>query len=164
MLTGENNTMNPQISITQLQPLSISFFCFWPHCAACRILVLRLGIKPMPPALWAWSLIPWTAREFPQYLVLSIHPLIYIYTYIYIYIFEYFKADFRQQVISAVIFHLHCDEFSLTLHPGLKTLWGVPPGLASALGHGLPVVPFHSPGDQCPRPPHVCSFLPGLCL
>lgn len=36
---------------------------------------------------------------------------------------EYFKADSRQQVISAIIFHSHWSEFSLTLHPGLQTLW-----------------------------------------
>ena len=29
---------------------------FWPHQAACGILVPQPGIKPKPPALAAWSL------------------------------------------------------------------------------------------------------------
>ena len=33
---------------------------------ACRILVPQPGIKPVPPALEAWSLNPWTAREVPR--------------------------------------------------------------------------------------------------
>ena len=39
------------------------FFFFWPHGAACGILVPRPGIKPVPPALEAQSLNHWTARE-----------------------------------------------------------------------------------------------------
>ena len=73
-------------------------------------------------------------------LVLSIHPPIFFFL-------EYFKADSRQQVISAVIFHLHCNEFSLTLHPGLQTLWGVPPRLPSALGYGVSMVLPHRPRE-----------------
>ena len=47
------------------------FFCFglvfffWPHRAACRILVPQRGIKPTPPAVEAQSLNGWTAREVP---------------------------------------------------------------------------------------------------
>ena len=32
---------------------------------ACRILVPQPGIKPVPPAVEAWSLNHWTAREVP---------------------------------------------------------------------------------------------------
>ena len=32
------------------QKLEFSFF-FWPHCAACGILVPRPGIEPVPPAV-----------------------------------------------------------------------------------------------------------------
>ena len=39
------------------------FFFFWPHCVACGILVPRPGIKPTSPAVEAWSLNHWTARE-----------------------------------------------------------------------------------------------------
>ena len=35
----------------------------WPHSAARGILVLRPGIEPAPPAVEAWSLNHWTARE-----------------------------------------------------------------------------------------------------
>ena len=42
-------------------------FIFWPHHAACRILVPRPGIKPVPPAVETWSLNHWTAREVPPY-------------------------------------------------------------------------------------------------
>ena len=37
----------------------------WPHGAACGILVPRPGIELAPPALGAWSLSHWTAREVP---------------------------------------------------------------------------------------------------
>ena len=40
-----------------------SFFIFSPCCATCRILVSRLGIKSVPPALEAQSLNHWTTRE-----------------------------------------------------------------------------------------------------
>ena len=39
---------------------------FWPHRTACRILVPRPRIEPVPPALGAWSLNHWTTREVPQ--------------------------------------------------------------------------------------------------
>ena len=39
--------------------------------AACRILIPRLGIEPSPPALEAWSLNHWTAREIPQLVLLE---------------------------------------------------------------------------------------------
>ena len=38
---------------------------FWPHHAACGILVPRAGIKPVPSALEAQSLNHWSAREVP---------------------------------------------------------------------------------------------------
>ena len=45
----------------------IFFFCsllfFWPHRVACGILVPLPGIEPTPPAVEAWSLNHWTARE-----------------------------------------------------------------------------------------------------
>ena len=47
-----------------LSIVPISFF-FLPHRMACRILVPQPGIKPTPPALEAWSLNHWMAREVP---------------------------------------------------------------------------------------------------
>ena len=41
------------------------FFFFWPHHAACGILVPRPGIEPRPPTVEAWSPNHWTARELP---------------------------------------------------------------------------------------------------
>ena len=38
---------------------------FWPCCVACGILVPRLGIKPMFPAVEVQSPNHWTAREVP---------------------------------------------------------------------------------------------------
>ena len=35
------------------------------HCAVCRILVSRPGIKQVPPAMEVWSLNHWTVREIP---------------------------------------------------------------------------------------------------
>ena len=47
------------------------FFLFlaMPY-TACEILVPQPGIKPMPPAVEAWSLNHWTTREVPVYLPL----------------------------------------------------------------------------------------------
>ena len=41
------------------------FFFFWLHHVACGILVPQPGIQPLPPAVEARSLNPWTAREVP---------------------------------------------------------------------------------------------------
>ena len=40
-----------------------------PCRAACGILVPRPGIEPVPPAVEAWSLNHWTAREVPEFLM-----------------------------------------------------------------------------------------------
>ena len=45
---------------------SLFFFFFWPCHATCRILVPRPGIEPLLPALGAWTLNHWAAREVPQ--------------------------------------------------------------------------------------------------
>ena len=41
------------------------FWFFWPSATACGTLVPRPGIEPAPPALEAWSLKHWTARDVP---------------------------------------------------------------------------------------------------
>ena len=41
-------------------------FIFQLHYAACGILAHQRGIKPMPPALEAWSLKHWSTREVPE--------------------------------------------------------------------------------------------------
>ena len=38
----------------------------WPRLTACGVLVPQPGMEPTPPAVEAWSLNPWTAREVPQ--------------------------------------------------------------------------------------------------
>ena len=43
-----------------------SFFIFWLHCAACRILVLQPGIEPVPPTVEVWNINHWTTREVPK--------------------------------------------------------------------------------------------------
>ena len=52
-----------------MQPIFLSFiivlFTFWLCCVARGILVPRPGIEPAVPALGAWSLNYWTAREVP---------------------------------------------------------------------------------------------------
>ena len=42
-------------------------FFFWPHHAACRILVPQPGIEPTPLAVEVRSLNHWTAREVPGF-------------------------------------------------------------------------------------------------
>ena len=45
---------------------AVVFFClFWLLCAACRILVPILGIKPAPSAVEAQSLNHWSAKGSP---------------------------------------------------------------------------------------------------
>ena len=51
---------------------TVEFF-FFGH-TACEILVPQLGIEPTPPAVEAWSLNQWTAREFPRVHSLLIGP------------------------------------------------------------------------------------------
>ena len=55
-------------------------------CKACGILVPWPGIDPMPPAVEAWNLNHWTAREVPIYILNSIliaHVLFFKYLTIY---------------------------------------------------------------------------------
>ena len=42
------------------------FLSFWPHHAACGILVPRPGIEHVPPEVEAWSLNHWTTWETPN--------------------------------------------------------------------------------------------------
>ena len=56
-----------------IYPVIILLSFFWPHLAACGILVPRTGIKPVPPVLEAQSLNHWTAREVPVILFLDIY-------------------------------------------------------------------------------------------
>ena len=49
----------------------LSFFFFWPRCAACGILVPRPGTEPRPTAVKVWSPNHWTTRESPLFLPLS---------------------------------------------------------------------------------------------
>ena len=51
--------------------LDFFFFFLATLCPACGILVPWPGIEPVPPAVKAWSLNHWTAREVPVYLVLN---------------------------------------------------------------------------------------------
>ena len=59
--------------VIHLIVLKLFFFVFWPHLAACEILVPRPGIKPTPLALEVRSFNHWTAREVPvvKFLILS---------------------------------------------------------------------------------------------
>lgn len=38
---------------------------FWLCCVTCGFLVPQPGIKPVSPALGAWSPNPWTSKEVP---------------------------------------------------------------------------------------------------
>ena len=54
---------------TKAVSTTLFFFFFWPHHGACGILVPRPRVEPEPPAVEAWSLNHWTAREVPaQYI------------------------------------------------------------------------------------------------
>ena len=61
----------PEASGGACKGLSLSllfffFFTFWPHRAACGILVPRPGIEPAPSAVEVQSPNHWTARKVPQ--------------------------------------------------------------------------------------------------
>ena len=52
--------------------LTILLLLLFRSChVACGILVPRPGIEPMPPAMEAWRLSHWTAREIPRLLVVA---------------------------------------------------------------------------------------------
>ena len=53
-------------NLTVVFLLSFFFFFFWLRYAACGILVPRPGIEPMAPAVEAWTLNHWTAKEVPS--------------------------------------------------------------------------------------------------
>ena len=50
------------------------FFFFWPNHVAYRILVPQPGIKPVSPAVGAWSPNHWTSREVPTPLAFCLLP------------------------------------------------------------------------------------------
>ena len=51
------------------------FLFFRPQHVGCGILVPHPGIEPVPPALEAWSLNHWTAREVPAWKNFNIHKI-----------------------------------------------------------------------------------------
>ena len=59
--------------ILKWDPALYSFFLitylFRPHLEAYGILVPQPGTEPTPPALDAWSLNHWTARNFPKSII-----------------------------------------------------------------------------------------------
>ena len=57
----------PCIILGSLGFSRITFYLFiWPHHPACGILIYQLGIKPLPPAVEAWSPNHWTTRVLPR--------------------------------------------------------------------------------------------------
>ena len=58
----------PKIFIFFLLSPFPHFFCFWPLHVARGILVPWSGIKPIYPAMRAWSLNHWIAREIPPHI------------------------------------------------------------------------------------------------
>ena len=57
--------------------MNIYTYFFWLRPVACGILVPQPGTEPMPPAVEAWSLNHWTAREVPHEYLLSINYMQY---------------------------------------------------------------------------------------
>ena len=53
-------------SLWHLYKNYFNFFYFWSCYMACGILVPHSGIKPVPPALEAWSLNHWITRKAPN--------------------------------------------------------------------------------------------------
>ena len=59
------------VCVSVIMPVPYCFFfflllVFWSCWMTCRTLVPQPGIKPMRPAVEAWSPGHWTAREFPS--------------------------------------------------------------------------------------------------
>lgn len=50
---------------------SVFFLFFWPHLAACRILLLKPGIQPASPAVKVGSLTHWTTTAGPCFFYLT---------------------------------------------------------------------------------------------
>ena len=57
--------MNMNLEMNCIWDFILLFF-FWPHDVARGILVLQSGIEPVPPAVEAWILNHWTAKEVPH--------------------------------------------------------------------------------------------------
>lgn len=54
--------------IVLVEHSTVFFFClFWLHCSGCGILILWSDIEPVPSALEAQSLNPWTTRQVPPF-------------------------------------------------------------------------------------------------
>ena len=60
------NGNQKKAGVTILISDKTDFLLFWPHHAACGILVPQPGIKPVTPAMEVWSLNHWTSREVPK--------------------------------------------------------------------------------------------------
>ena len=63
LLTGSFGSLGGLIQLVPLFPLT--FFFFWPHHAARRILAPQAGIEPVSPAVESRSPSHWPSREFP---------------------------------------------------------------------------------------------------
>ena len=81
LISSYKDTSHPGLGPILMTSSSLNYLCkglmflflffFLPHCTACRILVPRPGIEPVPSAVEAWSLNHWTTREVPKGLCLN---------------------------------------------------------------------------------------------
>ena len=62
--------------LLKVPSLSFFVFTFWLHRAAGGILVPQPGIQPAPPAVEAWSLNHWAAREVPKGPISKYNPIL----------------------------------------------------------------------------------------
>ena len=76
---AELRCMQAGVSGKQITVMFLSFSLLWPCCMAWGILVHQPGLQTMPPAVKAWSLNHWTAREVPVLLQLNLFAYVYIY-------------------------------------------------------------------------------------
>ena len=71
--TPTNNRFSWPTIFNSIQIFKFFIFIFWPHHAAHGILVPQPGMEPTPPAVEAWSVNYWTAREVPNSIQLSVY-------------------------------------------------------------------------------------------
>ena len=76
------SALHPGIGTLLRQNYFFFFFFFWPCQEAYGILILQLGVEPMPSALEAWSLNHLTARRSWDKCLSGTIRMIYIYIYL----------------------------------------------------------------------------------
>ena len=73
-----------------------------------RVTIPRPGIKPMPPALEAWNLNCWTAREVPIYSISNLHLFFHL---LFLFLLSCFEIHFTWSICKHILVFLFKSYF-----------------------------------------------------